>query len=160
LGFWAFGILGIWYFGHLVFWVCAKNWAIIFKKLDCLKSIQQWRRRSNSGEDGNGGQYEEEGDYFPSLYETEQDQPAQTSYILAQSVPQWFDQVHRPNWFQSLIAYLLRNCQLHCSNFQQICAKNLSPPLVLMFFSAVLNNLAMVHWLPDSMYSNDTQMER
>jgi hypothetical protein len=36
---------------------------------------------------------EEGEDYFPALYETEQEQPAQTSYILAQGSPGWFDQV-------------------------------------------------------------------
>lgn len=95
LNIFVFVIGSIWLSKNVI--LSSKNWAIIFKKLDCLKSIQQWRRRSNSGEDGNGGQYEEEGDYFPSLYETEQDQPAQTSYILAQGVPQWFDQVHMSN---------------------------------------------------------------
>nr|CAD2166863.1 unnamed protein product [Meloidogyne enterolobii] len=52
------------------------------------KSIQQWRRR-NSDEDG---VFEDGVDYFPALYETEREQPLQTSYVLAEGAPEWFDQ--------------------------------------------------------------------
>uniref|UniRef100_A0A1I8BN30 TGF_BETA_2 domain-containing protein n=1 Tax=Meloidogyne hapla TaxID=6305 RepID=A0A1I8BN30_MELHA len=52
------------------------------------KSIQQWRRR-NSDEDG---VLEDGVDYFPALYETEREQPLQTSYVMAERAPEWFDQ--------------------------------------------------------------------
>lgn len=51
------------------------------------KSIQQWRRRNSGESDGR----EESGDneYYPSLYETQQEEPVETSYILAQRAPDW-----------------------------------------------------------------------
>uniref|UniRef100_A0A914I7Y0 TGF-beta family profile domain-containing protein n=1 Tax=Globodera rostochiensis TaxID=31243 RepID=A0A914I7Y0_GLORO len=51
------------------------------------RSAQPWKRMDRLGGE------EEEPNYFPALYETEQEPMLQSSYIIAQPLPNWFGQV-------------------------------------------------------------------